>query len=98
MTHSVANAATQAERQPLAASRRLEGWQAAVHPLIFARSPAGFDEQTAFTLRAYRGLDWETLQRELPPPSSDPGREADTAAEDDGAPDSAGGEEKPGNS
>ena len=65
-------AASEAERQTLAASRRLDGWQVAVHPLIFARSPAGFDEQTAFTLRAYRGLDWETLQRELPP-SGDPG-------------------------
>jgi hypothetical protein len=65
-------AASEAERQALAASRHLDGWQVAVHPLIFARSPAGFDEQTAFTLRAYRGLDWETLQRELPP-SGDPG-------------------------
>ncbi len=75
-------AATGAERQALAESQWLAGWQVAIHPLIFARSPAGFDAQTAFTLRAYRGLDWETLQREPQPPSSDPGREAETAAED----------------
>jgi hypothetical protein len=74
-------AATAAERQALAESRWLEGWQVDVHPLIFSRSPAGFDEQTAFTLRAYRGRDWEQLQRE--PQPGDPGREAETAVEDD---------------
>ncbi len=76
-------AATAAERQALAESRGLEGWQVDVHPLIFARSPAGFDEQIAFTLRAYRGLDWEQLQREPQPETGDPAREAETAAEDD---------------
>ena len=75
-------AATEAERQALAESKLLAGWQVAIHPLTFARSPAGFDEQTAFTLRAYRGLDWETLQREPQPPADDPGREAETAADD----------------
>jgi hypothetical protein len=82
-------AATEAERQALAASRHLDGWQVVVHPLTFARSPAGFDEQTAFTLRAYRGLDWEALQRELPPPSGDLGRDAETAVEEGDAQDSA---------
>ena len=57
-------AASEDERHALAASAHLAGWQVAVHPLVFTRSPAGFDEQTAFTLRAYRGLDWESLQRE----------------------------------
>ena len=76
-------AATAAERQALAASHWLEGWQVDVHPLIFSRSPAGFDTQTAFTLRAYRGLDWEALQREQQPETGDPAREAETAAEDD---------------
>jgi hypothetical protein len=75
-------AATEAERQALAESQHLADWQVAVHPLIFARSPAGFDEQTAFTLRAYRGLDWEVLQRDLQPHSGDPGPEAETPAED----------------
>jgi hypothetical protein len=75
--------ATAAERQALAASRWLEGWQVDVHPLIFSRSPAGFDAQTAFTLRAYRGLDWEALKREQQPATGDPAREAETAAEDD---------------
>ena len=76
-------AASEAERQALAASRRLDGWQVAVHPLVFARSPAGFDEQTAFTLRAYRGLDWETLQRARPSQLDD--ATAHSAAEDDNA-------------
>ncbi len=76
-------AATAAERQALAESQWLAGWQVEVHPLIFARSPAGFDEQTAFTLRAYRGLDWETLRRQPQPRAGDPAREAETGAEDD---------------
>jgi hypothetical protein len=76
-------AATAAERQALAESQWLAGWQVDIHPLIFSRSPAGFDEQTAFTLRAYRGLDWETLQRERHSESGNSGREAETATEDD---------------
>jgi hypothetical protein len=87
-------AATEAERQALAESRRLAGWQVAVHPLVFARSPAGFDDQTAFTLRAYRGLAWEALRQEPAPPTDDAAREADTAAEDSafgGEGDGAGG-------
>ncbi len=38
--------------------------------------------QTAFTLRAYRGLDWEQVQRAERPAYGDPAREAGTASED----------------
>ena len=62
-------------------STRLEG---GIHPLIFSRSPAAFDEQIAFTLRAYWGGDWELLQKEERPSYGDPRLEAETAVEDVG--------------
>lgn len=62
---------------------QLAGWHVAVHPLIFSRSPAAFDEQIAFTLREYRQRDWETLQREQRPRYGNAGLEAQTAQEHD---------------
>src|SRR6266516_1636113 len=56
--------ATAQERAALAQAEHLAGWQVAVHPLIFSYNPAAFDEQIAFTLRRYRDMDWEMLQRE----------------------------------
>jgi hypothetical protein len=53
-----------------------------IQPLIFSHSPSAFDEQTAFTLRAYRGVNWETLQNEQRPSFGNPSREAETAQED----------------
>ena len=53
-----------------------------IRPLIFSRNPAAFDEQIAFTLSAYRGEDWERLQREERPTYGDPRREAETAEEE----------------
>ncbi|MFW6097245.1 MAG: hypothetical protein ACOC9Z_04180 [Chloroflexota bacterium] len=64
-------------------SNALDDWQVHMHPLIFARSPAAFDEQIAFTLRAYRDANWEQLQQEERPTYGDPRREAETAEEDD---------------
>jgi hypothetical protein len=69
-------------RDTLLDQRHLEGWQVEAQPLIFSHSPSGFDEQTAFTLRAYRGVDWEALRKEERPTYGDPGREAETAQED----------------
>lgn len=42
----------------------LPGWTLDFRPLVFSHSPAAFDEQIAFTLKAYRSVDWERLQRE----------------------------------
>ncbi len=47
----------------LSASPHLADWDLHIHPLISADSPAAFDDQIAFTLRTYRGLSWERLQR-----------------------------------
>lgn len=52
---------TTQQRDALLSQNHLEGWHVEIQPLIFSHSPAGFDEQTAFTLRAYRGLDWEAV-------------------------------------
>jgi hypothetical protein len=59
---------TASEREALHHSPdSLKGWRVEIRPLIFSYSPAAFDEQIAFTLRRYRGQDWETLQREKRP-------------------------------
>lgn len=75
---------TPEERDILLAQKHLEGWQVEYQPLIFSSSPSAFDEQTAFTLKAYRGLNWETIQKEERPSYGDPIREAETAEEDSG--------------
>jgi hypothetical protein len=74
---------TPAERDALLSQEFLEGWQVEVQPLIFSYSPAAFDEQIAFTLKAYRGIDWERLQKEQRPSYGNHGREAETAQEDE---------------
>jgi hypothetical protein len=73
---------TPEERDALLAQTHLEGWHVDIQPLIFSRSPSAFDEQIAFTLRAYRGVNWESLQKEQRPSFGNPSREAETAEED----------------
>ena len=74
---------TRQERDALRAQNHLDGWQVEIQPLIFSHSPSAFDAQIAFTLQAYRGLDWETLQKEERPAYGNPHREAETAQEED---------------
>ena len=74
---------TTAERDALLAQKTLEGWQVELQPLIFSYSPAAFDEQISFTLKAYRGIDWERLQKEQRPAYGRPTLEAETAQEDE---------------
>lgn len=76
-------AETPAEREALQdnLTSHLAGWTYELHPLIFSHNPAAFDEQIAFTLRAYRGRDWEQLQKEKRPVYGDPRAEAETAQE-----------------
>jgi len=73
---------TTEERDALLGQTYLEGWRVEVQPLIFSHSPSAFDEQIKFTLRAYRGVDWEALQKEERPSYGNPGREAETAEEE----------------
>ncbi|MEW8980072.1 MAG: hypothetical protein AB2385_16930 [Symbiobacterium sp.] len=73
---------TEAQRAALRDPGPLAGWRVEVRPLIFSRSPAGFDEQTSFTLRTYRRADWERLRLEQRPRYGDPLKEAETAQED----------------
>jgi len=70
------------ERDALLDLGHLAGWEVQVRPLIFSSSPSAFDEQIAFTLNAYRGLDWEVLQRQKRPRYGSASREAETAQED----------------
>lgn len=70
------------ERDALLGQTYLDGWRVEYRPLIFSRSPSGFDEQIAFTLRAYRSVDWDRLRREERPSYGDPTRETETARED----------------
>jgi hypothetical protein len=73
---------TAQERDALLNQNDLDGWHVEIQPLIFSHSPSAFDEQIAFTLRAYRGVDWERLQRERRPAFGNPNREAETAEEE----------------
>ena len=70
------------ERDALLEQEFLVGWQVEIQPLIFSFSPAALDEQIAFTLKAYRGVDWERLQKVQRPSYGNPGIEAETAKED----------------
>lgn len=72
---------TPAERDALLAQKFLVGWQVAVQPLIFSYSPAAFDEQIAFTLKAYHGIDWDRLRKERRPSYGRPDLESETAQE-----------------
>lgn len=74
---------TPEERDALLEQKYLEGWRVEVQPLIFSHSPSALDAQIAFTLRAYRGLDWEALQQEERPVYGNPNREAETAEEEE---------------
>lgn len=74
---------TTAERDALLSQEFLKGWQVECQPLIFSYSPAAFDEQIAFTLKAYRGVNWERLQKEQCPSYGNPSLEAETAHEED---------------
>jgi len=51
-------------------------------PMIFSYSPSAFDEQVAFTLKAYRDVNWENLQQEKRPAYGNAAREAETAQEE----------------
>ena len=76
-------AETAAEREVLQQGIKpyLADWEYDLHPLIFSYNPAAFDEQIAYTLRAYRDTDWELLQAEKRPAYGNPGEEAETAQE-----------------
>jgi hypothetical protein len=54
-----------------------------VQPPVFSFSPAALDEQIAFTLRAYRRLEWDALRRERRPGFGSAAWEAETAREGD---------------
>ena len=73
---------TTQERDALLEQTYLEDWRVEIQPLIFSHSPSAFDEQIAFTLRAYRGVNWESLQKEQRPSFGNPSREAETAEEE----------------
>jgi hypothetical protein len=74
--------ASEDERDHLLDAQHLADWKVDMQPLIFSRSPAAFDEQIAFTLKAYREENWEKLQNEQRPIYGDPRKEADSAKEE----------------
>jgi hypothetical protein len=69
-------------RDALLEQRHLEGWRVEYRPMIFSYSPSAFDEQVAFTLKAYRDVNWENLQQEKRPAYGNAAREAETAQEE----------------
>ena len=75
-------AENESERQTLLTNTHLVGWHIETRPMVFSHSPAAFDEQIAFTLKAYRACDWEELQQEQRPRYGSASREAETAEEE----------------
>ena len=74
---------SQEDREAMTKANHLAGWTIEIKPLIFSYSPSAFDEQIAYTLKAYRGQDWQTLRSEdRPSYGHDPRREAETAMEE----------------
>jgi hypothetical protein len=69
------------QRDALLGAPHLSGWDVEIRPLVFSYSPAAFDEQVAFTLRAYRGIEWNDLRTARRPSYGNPSREAETAEE-----------------
>ncbi len=67
--------------QALTNHSHLPGWQIDYRPLIFAYNPAAFDEQITYTMKAYRGEDWEAVQQEKRPAYGNPQQEAVTGEE-----------------
>ena|SRR5579872_7057946 len=74
---------TAEEREILYDPKHLEGWNIDIRPLIFSYSPAAFDEQIAYTLRAYRNKDWDALKNDKRPSYGSPQKEAETGSEVD---------------
>ncbi len=72
----------QKQRDALLAQNHLKGWHVEYQPLIFSFSPSAFDEQIAFTLKAYRDTDWSILQKDKRPSYGNPAHEAETAQEE----------------
>lgn len=72
----------EAERDALAHTHHLAGWQVEMRPLIYSFNPAAFDEQIAYTMQAYRGEDWEAVQKERRPSYGNPRAEVLSAEED----------------
>ncbi len=72
------------QRDALLSQTRLVGWRVECRPMVFSHSPSAFDEQIAFTLRAYRSANWERLQKESRPRYGNAAREAETGQEDEG--------------
>lgn len=70
------------DRETLHSSKHLEGWEVDIRPLIFSYSPAAFDEQIDYTLRAYREVNWSDLRNDKRPSYGDPRKEAETASEE----------------
>ncbi|MDJ0754150.1 MAG: hypothetical protein QNJ45_11565 [Ardenticatenaceae bacterium] len=72
----------EAERDALINSPHLAGWHVEMRPLIYSFNPAAFDEQIAYTMKAYRGQDWEIVRQESRPSYGNPREEVLSAEEE----------------
>lgn len=69
------------QRDALANSTHLAGWEVEMRPLIFSFNPAAFDAQIAYTMQTYRGEAWETRRNEQRPHYGSPRDEVLSAEE-----------------
>lgn len=68
-------------RDALLNHAHLTDWNLDYRPLIYAHNPAAFDAQIAYTMRAYRDADWETVRQEQRPAYGNPRLEVETGVE-----------------
>ncbi len=68
-------------RDALLNHTHLADWKIDYRPLIYAHSPGAFDAQIAYTMRAYRDADWDTVRNEQRPAYGNPTLEVQTNAE-----------------
>ena len=73
--------ASTAERDALAQTIHLAGWQVDMRPLIYSYNPAAFDAQISYTLSQYRGASWDTLRQDKRLAYGNPSRETAQAEE-----------------
>ncbi len=72
---------TDLQREALRDPGQLLGWQVQVHPLIFAHNPGALDAQIAYTLKNYRGQDWDVLRLQDRPNYGNAAQEAEKGEE-----------------
>jgi len=67
------------QQQELFNNQYLIGWKVDYRPMVFSFSPSAFDDQIAYTLKAYSNTDWDEIRQESQHDSADRDLQAEAA-------------------